>query len=120
MTPRINGGKRYMVNNYRSLIAYMRPQMKKSLVGEEQRVCVTCGRTDSPEWRKVSVGVFWTLMPLSSFGVLRALMAQRPCVMLVAYVGPNARGRRSLIRVHRVQKAMIVASQVHARLIGPQ
>lgn len=27
--------------------------LKKTIIGEEQRVCMKCGRTDSPEWRKV-------------------------------------------------------------------
>jgi hypothetical protein len=47
-------------------------------------------------------------------------MARRPFVMPVAYVGPNARGKRSLIQVHQILRAKIVASQVQARLFGPR
>jgi len=29
-----------------------RKKFKKTTLGDDQRVCMTCGRTDSPEWRK--------------------------------------------------------------------
>ena len=40
-------------------------QAKRAVNSPEQHVCQTCGRTDSPEWRKVSpghVGTVWWLI----------------------------------------------------------
>ena len=33
------------------------PRKKVKRLAAEQHVCVTCGRTDSPEWRKVRVAI---------------------------------------------------------------
>jgi hypothetical protein len=75
-------------------------QPKKS-VGGEQYICNTCGRTDSPEWRKVSP-LYPVLDHLPNSLGRRALVVQKHFAMLAASVGQrrcaNSRKRPKQVR----------------------
>jgi len=58
----------------------------KKAHGIEQYVCRKCGRTDSPEWRKVDDHKY-SAFTLTSTSTLRDLMARRLFAMLVVSVG---------------------------------
>jgi hypothetical protein len=77
-------------------------QLKKS-VGGEQYICNTCGRTDSPEWRKVSLSYSFLDHLLTSLGC-RALAVQKRFATHVASDGQrrcaNSRKRpKQVIRI---------------------
>jgi hypothetical protein len=48
----------YDDNKASHLISFPCVKAKRTYVGE-QYVCITCGRTDSPEWRKVQTYLFF-------------------------------------------------------------
>jgi hypothetical protein len=77
-------------------------QLKKS-VGGEQYICNTCGRTDSPEWRKVNLSYSFLDHLLTSLGC-RALAVQKRFATHVASDGQrrcaNSRKRpKQVIRI---------------------
>lgn len=62
------------------------------MLSASQRVCVTCGRTDSPEWRKVRVA----FKPPPSYTLsvsYRVRLGRRRFATPVACVGRNKQGR---------------------------
>jgi hypothetical protein len=77
-------------------------QLKKS-VGGEQYICNTCGRTDSPEWRKVSLSYSFLDRLLTSLGC-RALAVQKRFATHVASDGQRrcANSRRRPKQVIRI------------------
>lgn len=66
------------------MINTLTTKLKKTHVSE-QYVCITCGRTDSPEWRKVIwLHAYWTGSEALYF---RDRSAQKPSVMLAGSGG---------------------------------
>jgi hypothetical protein len=78
-------------------------QLKKSVGGGEQYICNTCGRTDSPEWRKVNPSYSFLDHLLTSPGC-RALAVQKRFAMHVAFDGQRrcANSRRRPKQVTRI------------------